>query len=249
MTDPELASHELDGATAQELLRWTYSRFQRVAIVASFQVESTVLIDMACRLGEVPEVVTIDTGRLPQETHDVIDRIRGDHDIRLHVLSPEPADLADLGSRHGANPFYRSVELRRLCCDIRKTRPLSRALEGFDAWVTGIRRDQAATRGATAVVARDPGHGGIAKVAPLATWTEEQVWSYVRLHRLEYHELYDRGYTSIGCAPCTRARQPGEDPRAGRWWWERDEVRECGLHWSPGGTINGAAEGAGAPAT
>src|SRR5207237_8841912 len=140
-----------------------------------------------------------------------------------------------LADRHGANPFYRSVELRRLCCEVRKVRPLARALRGHDAWITGLRRDQGATRAATPLVAEDPEHGGLAKVAPLATWTRDQVWEYVRRHQVPYHALYDQGYTSIGCAPCTRATALGEDERAGRWWWERDEVKECGLHWTPEG--------------
>jgi phosphoadenylyl-sulfate reductase (thioredoxin) len=149
------------------------------------------------------------------------------------VQAPDPEELRGLAAEHGANPFHRSVELRRLCCDIRKTRPLARALSGFDAWITGLRRDQASSRAATAIIAEDPAHGGIAKVAPLARWSEEQVWDYIRTRRLEYHELYDRGYRSIGCAPCTRAVSAGEDPRAGRWWWEEEEIKECGLHWSP----------------
>ena len=227
------ASAALEEGSAEEILRWVYSRFERVAIVASFQAESTVLIDMASQLVDQPHVVTLDTGRLPRETHDQIDRELAAHPIRLQVQAPDPEELRGLAAEHGANPFYRSVELRRLCCDIRKTRPLARALSGFDAWITGLRRDQASSRSATPIVSDDPAHGGIAKVAPLARWSEEQVWDYIRTRRLEYHELYDRGYRSIGCAPCTRAVSAGEDPRAGRWSWEKEEVKECGLHWSP----------------
>jgi phosphoadenosine phosphosulfate reductase len=136
-------------------------------------------------------------------------------------------------ARHGANLFYESPENRRLCCDIRKSRPLARALERYDAWVTGLRRQQAATRTHTAVVSPDREHRGLTKIAPLAGWTKEQVWAYIRDHELPYHALYDQGYTSIGCAPCTRATTAGEDERAGRWWWESEnEVKECGLHWS-----------------
>lgn len=132
---------------------------------------------------------------------------------------------------HGPNLFYRSVDHRQTCCDVRKSRPLARALEGFDAWVTGVRREQGATRSATAVAAADPLHGGILKVAPLAAWTHDQVWDHIRANRLPVHPLYAQGYTSIGCAPCTRAIQPGEDERAGRWSWETGAVKECGLHW------------------
>jgi phosphoadenosine phosphosulfate reductase len=234
VSDLSQAAVRLEDAAPEDVLRWVYSRYQRVAIVASFQSESTVLVDMASQLVEQPEVVTLDTGRLPQETHDQIDRELVAHRLRLHVQTPDPRELEELAAEHGTNPFHRSVELRHLCCEVRKTRPLARALRGFDAWITGLRRDQARSRAATPVVAEDPAHGGIAKVAPLVRWSEEQVWDYIRSRRLEYHELYDRGYRSIGCAPCTRAVAPGEDPRAGRWWWEREEeVKECGLHWSP----------------
>jgi phosphoadenosine phosphosulfate reductase len=228
-----LAASGLERASAEEILSWAYSRFRRLAIVASFQAESTVLIDMAAQLVEQPEVVTLDTGRLPQETHEQIDRELAAHRLRLHLVAPDPAEVSALAAEHGSNPFRRSVELRRLCCDIRKTRPLARALRGFDAWVTGLRRDQSESRSATPVVAEDAAHGGIAKIAPLVQWSEEQVWRYIRSRGLAYHELYDRGYRSIGCGPCTRAVGEGEDPRAGRWWWEQEEVKECGLHWSP----------------
>jgi len=233
VSDLARAAAELEEESPQAILRWTYSHFRRVAIVASFQAESTVLIDMAAEIAERPEVITLDTGRLPQETHDQIDRELLSRNIRLHVQAPDPGEVKELVAEHGSNLFRTSAELRRLCCDVRKSRPLGRALEGFDAWVTGLRRDQAASRAATTVVAEDPAHGGIAKVAPLVRWSEEQVWDHIRSRRLRYHELYDRGYRSIGCAPCTRAVSEGEDPRAGRWWWEQEEVKECGLHWDP----------------
>jgi phosphoadenylyl-sulfate reductase (thioredoxin) len=127
------------------------------------------------------------------------------------------------------------VDDRQRCCEVRKKRPLARALRGFDAWVTGLRRDQSASRRDVPVLQEDGGHGGIAKVAPLAGWTRDQVWSYIREHGLDYHDLYDRGYSSIGCAPCTRATGPDEDERSGRWWWEESAVKECGLHWTPNG--------------
>ncbi|MBO0685259.1 MAG: phosphoadenylyl-sulfate reductase [Candidatus Dormibacteraeota bacterium] len=226
----------LQTATPLEVLDWTYKRFARPVLVSSFQAESGVLIDMATRVADQVEVITLDTGRLPQETHEVIDAFRERYpSLRVRIESPDAADLRRLTDEHGANPFYRSVELRRLCCEVRKTRPLERALEGHDAWITGLRRDQGASRADTPVVAEDEAHGGIAKVAPLATWTREQVWDYLRERKVPYHPLYERSYTSIGCAPCTRPTAPGEDERAGRWWWELDEVKECGLHWTPDG--------------
>jgi thioredoxin-dependent adenylylsulfate APS reductase len=227
------ASVELvSDAAPEDVLRWAYETFPKLAIVASFQAESSVLIDMASRIRPDVSVLTLDTGRLPQATHDMIDRIRDRYAIQVHVVAPDAADLQSMVGRHGANLFYQSPENRRLCCEVRKSRPLARALHGYDAWVTGLRRQQAATRTQTAVVAPDPEHNGLTKIAPLAAWSRDQVWAYIREHELPYHALYDQGYTSIGCAPCTRATTAGEDERAGRWWWEQNEVKECGLHWS-----------------
>jgi phosphoadenosine phosphosulfate reductase len=216
----------------ESVLRWTYDNFSRVAIVASFQAESSVIIDLASRIRPRLHVLTLDTGRLPGETHDMIARVRSRYGIDVEVITPDPVETAEMVAAHGVDLFHESVELRLRCCDVRKSRPLDRALHGYDAWITGLRREQAATRATTPVVAIDVDHAGITKVAPLATWSKAQVWGYIRDHDLPYHSLYDHGYTSIGCAPCTRATVPGEDDRAGRWWWELDGVKECGLHWS-----------------
>jgi phosphoadenosine phosphosulfate reductase len=226
----------------EEVLAWAYRTFRRVAIVASFQAESSVLIHMASSIVERPEVVTLDTGRLPEETQDLIDRVRRRYPIRLHVRTPDPVEVAELVAAGGPNLFRRSVELRERCCDVRKVRPLTRALEGFDAWVTGLRRDQSAGRRRTPVVQTDAAHGGIAKIAPLVAWRRDEVWAYIREHGLDYHALYERGYASIGCAPCTRAVEPGEDERAGRWWWEESDVKECGLHPTDAGLVRARRE-------
>jgi thioredoxin-dependent adenylylsulfate APS reductase len=231
------AADDLEGSSPEAILAWTYRTFSRVAIVSSFQAESSVLIDMASAIVDRPEVVTLDTGRLPEETHELMERIQRRYPIRLHVQAPEPDDVAELVGQHGPNLFRRSVELRHRCCEVRKTRPLARALAGFDAWVTGLRRDQSATRRGTPVVQADAAHGGIAKVAPVAGWTRDQVWARIREREIDHHELYDRGYRSIGCAPCTRPTGPDEDERAGRWWWEESAVKECGLHWTPDGPV------------
>ena len=222
----------LADASPEEVLRWTYGNFARVAVVASLQAESSVIIDLVSKIRPDFRVLTLDTGRLPQETHDMIDRVRERYRIEIDVLQPDPDDVRRMVGAHGTNLFLHSADLRRHCCDIRKTRPLDRALGGYDAWITGVRRDQAATRTNTHVVSVDAAHNGIAKIAPLAAWTKDQVWDYIRQHELPYHALYERGYTSIGCAPCTRATAAGEDERAGRWWWEQGEVKECGLHWN-----------------
>ena len=224
------AARALEGADAEGILRWAFDRFDRVALVASFQIESIVLIDMASRLRPGVEVVTLDTGRLPEETHALIDTVRQRFSIQLRVVAPEAGDVEAMTTAHGVNLFRRSTELRHLCCELRKVRPLSRALRGYDAWVTGLRREQSATRQNTPVVARDDVHGGIAKLAPLAAWSRDDVWAQVRSRDLPVHALYARGYSSIGCAPCTRATRPGEGERAGRWWWEDGTIKECGLH-------------------
>ena len=228
---------ELEGRTPEQILAWAYRTFGRVALVASFQVESSVLIDMAARVVDRPEVLTVDTGRLPEETHEMMDRIRQRYDIRLRVLTPEPDDVAELVGAGGPYLFRSSIEERKRCCEVRKVLPLRKALTGYDAWVTGLRRDQSDQRSGTPIVQPDKGHGGIAKVAPLAGWSRDQVWAYVRANGLDYHGLYDRGYRSIGCAPCTRSVAPDEDERAGRWWWEQSDVKECGLHVTDEGLV------------
>ena len=228
-----LAARELtSGAAPEEVLRWAYEEFPRVVIVASFQAESSVLIDMASRIRNDLHVLTLDTGRLPQETYDMIDRVRDRYAIEVQVVSPDAAELAGMVRGHGVNLFYRSADERRLCCDVRKSRPLARALRGYDAWITGVRRQQASTRSQTPIAAADLEHEGLTKVAPLVEWSKDDVWTYIRENDVPFHRLYERGYTSIGCEPCTRATVTGEHERAGRWWWEQSEVKECGLHWN-----------------
>jgi phosphoadenosine phosphosulfate reductase len=221
---------DLEHAPAEDVLAWTYREHGRVALVASFQAEAGVLIDMACRVTDRPEVLTLDTGRLPEETHDVIETFRVRYPIRLHVVTPDAAEVSTMTSTHGTMLFRQSVELRHHCCDVRKTRPLARALAGYDAWITGLRREQTSERASTPVVAADAAHGGITKVAPLASWARGDVTRYIEEHAVPVHPLHARGYTSIGCAPCTRATAPDEDARAGRWWWESGAAKECGLH-------------------
>jgi phosphoadenosine phosphosulfate reductase len=175
-------------------------------------------------------VLTLDTGRLPEETYQVIEAVRTGLGLEVEVITPDPAEVAAMVARHGPNLFHKDPALRRLCCHVRKVAPLDRALAGVGAWATGLRRDGGPARAGTPRVEPDAAHGGILKLNPLADWTREQVWAYVRAHRLPVNPLYEQGYTSIGCAPCTRPTGPGEDERAGRWWWEADPDRECGLH-------------------
>ena len=153
--------------------------------------------------------------------------------IDIKVYYPDPKKLAQMVTKHGINPFYHSVSLRLLCCEVRKVNPLNRVLQNLDAWITGLRRSQSQTRANVRKVEVDRDHGNIIKVNPLADWSEQQVWEYIRANQLPYNQLYDQGYSSIGCAPCTRPVVPGEDQRAGRWWWENGVPKECGIHLRP----------------
>lgn len=227
----ELPGHAFEGASPSEVLSWALQRFgDRIAIASSFGVEDVALIDMAVAVKPDVRVFTLDTGRLHQETYDLMDRIRSRYDLRIQVLYPDAAEAEQMVTSLGINLFYDSVANRMKCCEVRKVRPLRRVLGTLDAWVTGLRRDQNVTRANVPKVAIDDANGGLVKVSPLAGWTHEDVWGYVREHRVPYNGLHDQGYPSIGCAPCTRPVKPGEDLRAGRWWWENPETRECGLH-------------------
>lgn len=226
------AASRLSGAAPEAILGWALNTFprERIAICSSLQDEGVITIEMATRIDPQVGVFTIDTGRLPAATLDLMDEVRDRYGVRLEVLFPDATEVTDLVSEHGVNLMYRSTELRLSCCDVRKARPLARKLRGLDAWITGLRQDQNESRAGTAVVEVDELHGGMVKVNPLAEWTQEQVAAYVAEHKVPRNSLYRKGYTSIGCDPCTRATEPGEDPRAGRWWWESGDD-ECGLHY------------------
>lgn len=219
-------------ATPQDVLRWAFERFgPRVALSSSFGAEDVVLIQMLHEIDPGARVFTLDTLRLPNETYGVIDQIRDRYKVNVEAFYPDLQAVDKMARERGYNCFYNSVEERKLCCGIRKVEPLERALGELDAWITGLRRDQAATRAEVAKVEIDEVHGGMLKLNPLADWKSEQVWDYIRVNHIPYNKLHDQGYPSIGCAPCTRAVEPGEDPRAGRWWWEFDpEHAECGIH-------------------
>lgn len=208
---------------------------ERVALSASFGPEDIVILDLLTEIVQRPRVFTLDTGRLPEETYALIERVRERFEIDVEVFAPDAEQVETMVAERGPNLFYRSLDDRHRCCDVRKVLPLRRALATVDGWITGLRRDQTGTRARTPKIGLDLEHGLIWKVAPLADWTEAQVWTHIRERDLPYNALHDRGYPSIGCAPCTRAIEPGEDPRAGRWWWESDGPRECGLHVPSGG--------------
>jgi len=225
-------SPELQSSSAEGVLTWAVQAFHpRMALVTSFAAEGVVIIDMLSRIRAGVRVLTLDTGRLCPETYDVMEAIRERYGMPIEVLFPRAEAVEAMTREEGVNLFYHSVEGRKRCCAVRKVEPLDRALGGLDAWITGLRRGQATTRTDVQKVEIDSHHGGIVKLNPLADWTWDQVWDYIRAHDVPYNTLHDRGYPSIGCAPCTRAVAPGEDIRAGRWWWEQDPVaKECGLH-------------------
>jgi phosphoadenosine phosphosulfate reductase len=218
-------------ADAVELLTWAFQQYgDRLVVASSFGAEDVVLIDLASRVSKDIRIFTLDTGRLPQETYDVMDRLRKRYGIEFEVLVPDPDALRDLLESKGPNSFYNSIDDRRQCCSIRKVEPLQRVLGTADAWVTGLRREQAVTRFGLSNVEFDLANGGKLKLSPLVDWSEDDIWAHIRANDIPYNELHDKGFPSIGCAPCTRAVKPGEDVRAGRWWWEKPEDKECGLH-------------------
>ncbi len=227
------AAERFEDSSAQDLLEWALDRFHpRLAISAAGGVDGMAIVDMAWRIDPDVRVFTLDTGRLPLETYALFEEVRERYGIDVEFEFPERTAVESLVNAEGPNLMYRSVDLRVACCEIRKVEPLKRKLATLDAWVAGLRREQWVSRRNIAKVELDRDHGGIVKVNPLADWALDDVWDYIRKHEVPYHELFDHGYTSIGCAPCTRAVLPGQPERAGRWWWEQDTDKECGLHCS-----------------
>jgi thioredoxin-dependent adenylylsulfate APS reductase len=227
------AAERFERAGAEDLLGWALERFHpRVAISAAGGVDGMAILDMARRIEPSVRVFTLDTGRLPPETYTLFERVRERYGIDVEFEFPDRLKLERLVKDRGPNLMYRSVEDRLSCCELRKVEPLKRKLATLDAWVSGLRREQWKSRRNIAKVELDRDHGGIVKINPLADWTLDAVWDYVRANDVPYHELFDQGYTSIGCAPCTRAVLPGQHERAGRWWWEDDTDKECGIHCS-----------------
>ncbi len=203
--------------------------FTPAVFASSLAAEDMVLTDLILRAKLPIGIFSLETGRLHTETLGMLDRIKETYNVEVTLYKPEPAAVDAYVQQNGLNAFYDSVEMRKECCRIRKVEPLNRALAGNKAWVTGQRRAQSSTRAELAVQENDEAHG-MTKFNPLADWSEDDVWNYLRSNKVPYNPLHDKGYPSIGCEPCTRAIQPGEDVRAGRWWWENPESKECGLH-------------------
>ena len=213
----------------QETLRHIAAEFAPVALASSLSAEDMVLTDAIARAGLPIGIFVLDTGRLHADTMDLITRIRSAYGLEIQIFQPDPQAVAQYVTQHGRDAFYGDLELRKRCCAIRKVEPLKRALAGKRAWITGQRREHSTNRAALPAHEFDAAHG-LQKFNPLADWNEGAVWNYLRNHRVPYNPLYDQGYRSIGCAPCTRPVLPTEDPRAGRWWWEQAGHSECGLH-------------------
>ncbi len=229
--DMERQMKELEDKSAQEILKWAASKFDgEIVLASSFGAEDVVLIDMIARNCPGVSIFALDTGRLPQATYEVMEKVRHKYNIGIQVYFPDTKEVEEMVTKHGPDLFYQSKELRKLCCDVRKMEPFGRALDKASAWISGLRKDQSVTRTGIAKVEIDEAHGNIIKVNPLTEWTNDEVWGYIRENDVPYNKLHDSGFPSIGCAPCTRAVEPGEDIRAGRWWWEDPEQKECGLH-------------------
>jgi phosphoadenosine phosphosulfate reductase len=235
-TDIDSAAAQLKGKTPQEVLTWALGNYEKISLASSFGAEDVALIDMIAKIKPDAHVFTLDTGRLNAETYEVIAKVQQKYpQLQLRIMFPQAEAVEQMVSAKGINLFYDSVENRKQCCYIRKVEPLGRATKGLDAWITGLRRDQTANRSTMETVELD-GDRNIAKINPLIDWTNDQVWEYIHANAVPYNALHDQNFPSIGCAPCTRAVQAGEDLRAGRWWWEMSN-QECGLHVTSDGRL------------
>ncbi|AYH45756.1 phosphoadenylyl-sulfate reductase [Azoarcus sp. DN11] len=236
-TRPELTPALVDAVSAKSdaalaLLRAAVTEFGsagEITFANSFGAEDMVLTDLILREGQPIEIFSLDTGRLPAETYTLMAEVEQRYGTKLKVFFPKSDAVETYVRSHGINAFYDSVELRKACCHMRKVEPLQRALADKKAWITGLRAAQSTTRTGLPTREFDQGNG-LVKLNPLSDWSETEVWAYIRMHEVPYNALHEQFYPSIGCAPCTRAIAVGEDVRAGRWWWEDPQSKECGLH-------------------
>ena len=227
----EAWNKELKGEEPEQVLAFFLDEFKGTILQAtSLGIEDQLITRMIAGIDNKTRIITLDTGRLFQETYDLIQHTMEEYGVMIETMFPDYKRVQEMVREKGINLFYRSVENRKLCCHIRKNESLIRALKGMNMWICGLRKDQTVTRFYRKLVEWDEKHGLI-RLNPLISWTEKQVWEYIRRHDIPYNVLHDKGYASIGCLPCTRPIQPGEDTRAGRWWWENEEHKECGLHY------------------
>ena len=223
-------NQELKEAKPGEVIAFFLKQFPgKVALSTSFGLEDQVLTEIIASIEKNARIFTLDTGRLFPETYDLLDRTCRKYGINIDVYFPNTSDVEEMVNEKGINLFYDSIETRKLCCQLRKLVPLARAMQGLDAWITGLRKVQSVTRNNMQLVEWDD-NNKLLKINPLINWTEQDVWNYIKIKNIPYNPLHNKGFASIGCLPCTRAIEPGEDIRAGRWWWENPDTKECGLH-------------------
>ena len=216
--------------TAEDAIKWASENLHpSVGKASSFGIEDAAIIDMMVKVNPEFQFFTLNTGFLPKETLDAITMTEDRYGISVERLKPDPERVRQMVEKHGTHLFYESVENRKMCCRVRKVEPMNSKLSTLDGWITGLRRSQSKSRRNTDMFELDTTHDGIVKINPIINWSIEDVWGYVKKHNVPYNTLLDKNYPSIGCEPCTRAVKPGEDLRAGRWWWEQG-VKECGLH-------------------
>jgi phosphoadenosine phosphosulfate reductase len=226
----DLLNGNWTGLSAEEILKNALATFgDKISFATSLGAEDQVITYMLSKINKSANIFTLDTGRVFPETYDLLHRTVNRYDLKIKSYYPDTNQVEEMVNEKGINLFYESIENRKLCCHVRKIVPLRRALQGKDAWITGLRREQSVTRTDLKIVEWDAGNGLI-KINPLLEWTEEQIWDFIKLNNIPYNKLHDQGFPSIGCQPCTRAIEKGEDLRAGRWWWEMPDSKECGLH-------------------
>ncbi len=222
---------KFEGQSAQEILQWVANQYgNKAGLASSFGMEDMVLIDMLSKIKGEITIFTLDTGRLHEETYETMEQVRSKYDVQIKSYFPDSGAVEKLEREKGFFSFRESIENRKECCAIRKIEPLNRALADLDAWITGLRRDQSVTRTTVLKVSEDSDHLPMMKINPIADWSLEQVENYIKENNVPINPLHKKNYPSIGCAPCTRPISEGEDIRAGRWWWENPEHKECGLH-------------------
>ena len=223
----------IESFDATKILEWSLSTFgEKVSMASSFQCEESVLIDMLYRIKGSGDfrIFTLDTGRLNEETYEVMEAMREKYGLKIESMFPDSSSVEKLEKEKGFYSFRVGVEERKECCKIRKVIPLRRMLDTLDAWITGLRADQSTTRVGTSKIEKDVPREGLIKINPLIEWSNQNIWDYIRDNKVPYNRLHDKGYPSIGCSPCTRPIKPYESIRSGRWWWESPESKECGLH-------------------
>ena len=212
-----------------QLMNELPNQYKAITFATSMGAEDMVITHVLNKINSPIEIFTLDNGRLHQETYNLIAEINQNYSTQIKVYNPSSNDVENYVSEYGINDFYNSLESRKECCRVRKIEPLKRALSGKDAWITGIRSEQSITRSDIKLIDRDSTFN-LDKISPLLDWTEDEVWACIKMNDIPYNKLHDHFFPSIGCEPCTRAISMGENVRAGRWWWENPENKECGLH-------------------